>query len=373
MGDPVLAWERQREVMRLLRLHGVVRLADLMARFGCSESTARRDLAALEQRGELRRIHGGATTAEARPPTGPVVDELRTAALGLRTGRGAGPGGTGTVGLLIPQRGYYWERVLDGAQRAAELTGLRLVLGEAPDPQLEEAARVRALLQLDVDALLIAPNLHRLGDTRVLLALREVDRPVVLLERRVPEELAGRAIDSVGSDHARGGRLAGRHLLDRGHRRLGILGWPVSPTYGPVAAGLRDEADEAGATLVEHRVDWCGRIDHPDHPGLVAEGLAALRAAGVTAVVCQPDEAAQWLLEAAGAAGLRVPADLAVLSYDDELCDTVPPLTAVAPAKEDVGFTAVLLCLRRIARLGPSPTASQQVLLRPRLVVRESA
>ncbi|GAB3754852.1 substrate-binding domain-containing protein [Microlunatus parietis] len=368
----MLVRERHREIMRLLRLHGVVRLAELMTRLGCSESTARRDLAALEALGELRRVHGGATTVEDRLPNGPVVDELRTVALGLRTSRGYRPGSTGTVGLLIPQRGYYWARVLAGAQRAAELTGLRLVLGEAPDPQLEEAVRLRTLLQIDVDALLIAPNLHRLGDNRVLEALQEVDQPLVLLERRVPEAFASRAVDSVVSDHAQGGRLAGRHLLDRRHRRLGMLGWPVSPTYEPVLTGLRAVAAAAGATLSEYGLPWLGRIDHPDHPGLVAEGLAVLREQRVTAVVCQPDEAALYLLAAARTAGLRIPDDLAVITYDDELASDELPLTAVAPAKEDVGFTAVMLCLRRIARLGPSPHATQQIALHPRLVVRSS-
>lgn len=368
----MLVRERHREVMRLLRLHGVVRLADLMTRLGCSESTARRDLAALEALGELRRIHGGATTVETRQPSGPVVDELRTVALGLRTNRGHGSGSTGTVGFLIPQRGYYWAKVLAGAQRAAELTGLRLVLGEAPDPQLEEEVRVRTLLQIEVDALLIAPNLHRLGDNRVLEALQDVNRPVVLVERRVPEAFAARGVDSVVSDHAHGGRLAGRHLLDRNHRRLGMLGWPASPTFEPALEGLRAVVADAGATLVEHRLPWLGRIDHPDHRGLVTEGLAALQAQQVTAVVCQPDEAALYLLEAARAAGVRIPEDLAVITYDDELASEELPLTAVAPAKEDVGFTAVMLCLRRIARLGPGPHATQQIALHPRLVVRSS-
>lgn len=358
--------------MRLLRLHGAVRLADVMARIGCSESTARRDLAVLEGLGELRRVHGGAITVEDRQPHGPVVDELRTVALGLRTNRGHGLGSTGTVGLLIPQRGYYWAKVLDGAQRAAELAGLRLVLGEAPDPQLEEEVRVRTLLQLEVDALLIAPNLHRLGDNRVLEALQVVNVPVVLLERRVPESFAARDVDSVTSDHAHGGRLAGRHLLDRNHRRIAMLGWPNSPTYDPVLAGLRTVLAGAGAALVEHPLRWLGRIDHPDHPGQVVEALAELRAQGVTAVLCQPDEAALYLLEATRDSGVRVPEDLAVITYDDELSGAGTPLTAVAPAKEDVGFTAVMLCLRRIARLGPPPYATQQVALLPELVVRAS-
>ncbi|SDS70237.1 DNA-binding transcriptional regulator, LacI/PurR family [Microlunatus soli] len=359
--------------MRLLRLRGAVRLADVMVRIGCSESTARRDLAVLESLGELRRVHGGATTVEDRQSRGPVLDELRTVALGLRTNRGHRFGSTGTVGLLIPQRGYYWAAVLDGAQRAAELTGLRLVLGEAPDPQTDEAVRLRSLLHLEVDALLVAPNLHRLGDTRVLEALQGVDVPVVLLERRVPEAFATRDVDSVTSDHSHGGRLAGRHLLDRGHRRIAFLGWPVSPTYEPVLTGLRTAIDDAGATVVEHPLRWLGRIDHQDHRGQVVEALAALRAQRVTAVLCQPDEAALYLLDAARARGVRIPQDLAVISYDDELSGAAtPPLTAVAPAKQDIGFSAIMLCLRRIARLGPPPHATQQVMLLPDLVIRES-
>ena len=368
----MLVGERQREVMRLLRLHGVVRLADLMTRFGCSESTARRDLAALERLGELRRIHGGATTRDDRQPNGAIVDELRTVAMGLRTSRGHGTGSSGTVGLLIPQRGYYWARVLAGAERAAELAGLRLVLGEAPDPQLDEAVRVRRFLQIEVDALLVAPNLHRLGDNQVVEALLGVELPVVLLERRVPEEFAMRAVDAVVSDHVEGGRLAGRHLLDRGHRTIAMLGWPVSPTYEPVLTGLREVVTAAGATLLEHGLQWLGRVDHPDHRALVADGVAALRAQGVTAVLCQPDEAALYLLDVADAAGMQIPEDLAVITSDDELASTSTPLTAVAPAKEDLGFTAVMLCLRRIARLGPAAPATQQVMLLPQLVIRAS-
>jgi DNA-binding LacI/PurR family transcriptional regulator len=82
-----------------------------------------------------------------------------------------------------------------------------------------------------------------------------------------------------------------------------------------------------------------------------------------TAVVCHPDQAALYLLEAARAAGVRIPADMAVVTYDDELPSPAPPLSAVAPAKQDLGFSAVMLCLRRIAGLGPSPHAMQQVLL----------
>ncbi len=93
----------------------------------------------------------------------------------------------------------------------------------------------------------------------------------------------------------------------------------------------------------------------------------------VTAVICHPDEAALYLLEAARSAGVRIPDDLAVITYDDELTSEETPLTAIAPAKEDVGFSAIMLALRRIARLAPSPHATQQVVLQPRLVIRASA
>lgn len=66
----MLAEERQGRILALLRARGTVRTSELMALFGVSRETIRRDLLELEERGLARRIHGGAALQPAglEPP-----------------------------------------------------------------------------------------------------------------------------------------------------------------------------------------------------------------------------------------------------------------------------------------------------------------
>ncbi len=80
----MLAEERRQHILVLLEQKGAVTVAELCERFGVSEMTVRRDLAALERRGLLRRVHGGAVNARGRsyePPflvrSGQYVEEKR--------------------------------------------------------------------------------------------------------------------------------------------------------------------------------------------------------------------------------------------------------------------------------------------------------
>ncbi len=56
----VFADERQSRIAELVAVHGRVRLADLVALFGVTEPTIRKDLSALQQSGLVKRTHGGA-------------------------------------------------------------------------------------------------------------------------------------------------------------------------------------------------------------------------------------------------------------------------------------------------------------------------
>lgn len=58
------AMERQQLIERMLASHGRVAVVDLASRFDVTTETVRRDLAALEETGVLRRVHGGAVSSE---------------------------------------------------------------------------------------------------------------------------------------------------------------------------------------------------------------------------------------------------------------------------------------------------------------------
>lgn len=62
MDEPIFAEERQRRIAALVAQYGKVRTAQLIGLFGVSEPTLRKDLSILEQRGVLKRTHGGAVS-----------------------------------------------------------------------------------------------------------------------------------------------------------------------------------------------------------------------------------------------------------------------------------------------------------------------
>ena len=64
--EKALAAERRARLRELVRARRVVRLQEVCGELDVSTATARRDLEELEQRGELRRVHGGAVSVESR-------------------------------------------------------------------------------------------------------------------------------------------------------------------------------------------------------------------------------------------------------------------------------------------------------------------
>jgi DNA-binding LacI/PurR family transcriptional regulator len=99
--------------------------------------------------------------------------------------------------------------------------------------------------------------------------------------------------------------------------------------------------------------------------------IAHLQAKGVTAALCFGDREASLVLGAARRAGMSVPADLAIIAYDNEFADVAEiPMTAVSPPRYQLGTLAVQVLLQRL-RLGDAMPV-HQIRLRPRLVVRAS-
>ncbi|MFC7716338.1 substrate-binding domain-containing protein [Nonomuraea recticatena] len=103
----------------------------------------------------------------------------------------------------------------------------------------------------------------------------------------------------------------------------------------------------------------------------VAQVVRAIGDGSVTGLLVHNDEDALLLVQHLRLAGVRIPADVSIVAYDDEVAAlSDPPLTAVAPPKAAVGRSAVDLLVRRIEQ--GSALAAQHVALLPELRVRES-
>jgi LacI family transcriptional regulator len=200
-----------------------------------------------------------------------------------------------------------------------------------------------------------------------LIRLRDHGVPFVVVDPRTPPP---RDVLAVSAAHFTGARSLMTHLVELGHRRVGIIGgprdWLVTDarTAGYVAP-LADvgvlPAPELMRFVVEPTVRHGYRaagelLDLPDRP---------------TALVGFNDKMAAGALQAARERGLRVPADLSVAGFDDIDISRIsqPMLTTVRQPLAEMGRMAVTLLIRRLGHHDPD---ALHVELGTELVVRDS-
>ncbi len=263
-----------------------------------------------------------------------------------RMARALGGGSTQTVALILPDvetkhflaSAYYATVVMHAlAVLKARQIDLKVhsVRTDAP------VALITDLLpQLVVDGLLVAGI--DIQDDAATHTARGM--PLVLLNCG-----SAPAVCVIDADNATGGRLAGAHFLDHGHRALGML-------CGPRAnRNARDRQHGYRAALqargVPVRADWFVHSGFGVREGYaVAQRILSLRKRP-TALFCANDELALGALSALRARGLRCPRDLAVIGFDDmptaQYAD--PPLTTIAQPLEAMVRTALDNLLTLIA------------------------
>ena len=267
------------------------------------------------------------------------------AARALRTGA------TRTVGMVVTDvTNPFFAFVLRGAQAAAWRAGYAVALVDVANDPDRERASFEALRAGSADGFLFFT----------------VEPPAPLGEHVVAIEVGPPGMPSVRFDVERGTELAVGHLLELGHTRIGHLG---SNIEGETFRRRRTRMD---AVLAAHGLE-------PGPRALAAFRFEAARVAALelldaperpTAVFCDDDILAGGVYMAARERGLRIPADLSVIGFDDLPFAQVlePPLTTVAIDAERLGGTAFEVLESLIAGEPPGPDR----VLPAELLVRES-
>lgn len=342
----------------MLRARGAVRVGDLAAELGVSAPTIRRDLVLLESREMLMREHGGATlSGEPSPATRTARDHEEEL----------------VIGMVVPRLQYYFPEVIRGAKAAADAVGARLILRESayesPTRDREQAGLLFA--KSGIHGLLVAPELRGEESQEVVSWLDSLPIPVVLVERQPQPGWVIEQLQWVASDHRRGGQSAVEHLHQQGHRWIGFFGVD-NVTGAQVREGWKEALTAKGIDVQEQLVGPSGAFSNSDASSAFDEVVRRVRNGTLSALIVQPDPDALALSQRCQDQNIRVPDDLAIVAYDDELALMgEPPLSAVRPPKFQVGHQAMMTVVSRIRR-GPD-TAPVELLLRPKLNVRSSS
>jgi DNA-binding LacI/PurR family transcriptional regulator len=171
-------------------------------------------------------------------------------------------------------------------------------------------------------------------------------------------------------DDRAGARAAVQHLLDLGHRRIGLIGGPRGRRSAARRLQGYTAAHRANGLPVDTRLIVGG--DYTVEAGLNGVRRLLQLSSPPTAILAANDTMAMGALRGIHAAGLRCPDDVAVVGIGDPpfMAFATPPLTTVALPVEEAGRRAAERLLERIRG---GETSSRAELLPCTLIVRESS
>jgi LacI family xylobiose transport system transcriptional regulator len=283
---------------------------------------------------------------------------------GYRRRRGPGGGRSSMIDLVFHELDSAWAiEVIRGVENVARAEGLSVVLTESGGEQTPREAWVDAVLaRQSTAAILVFSDLA--PEQRARLAARDI--PFVVVD---PAGDPGPDMPAVGSANWNGGLAATRHLIELGHRRIGVIGGPRPVLCSKARIdGYTSALDAAGIEIdpalirygdfhVESGRDRGRELLRLDDPP--------------TAIFAGSDLQAMGLYEAARELGVRIPEDLSVVGYDDlPVARWVgPPLTTVRQPLTEMAEEATRMALA-LAR-GERP-ANLRLDLATDLVVRRS-
>jgi LacI family transcriptional regulator len=273
---------------------------------------------------------------------------------------------TNTLALVITDiTNPFFTTLARGVEDTASDAGYTVIFCNTDESDVEERKYLQVLLQQQVDGILLVPAR---STSTSLEVIRKQDTPVVVLDRRIPP---GENVDVVRCENEDGAYRLTRLLIDLGHERIAILSGPMGvSTAEDRLMGYQRAIAETG---------------QPPNPDLIiygefnqASGYAMLQCLLTaqprpTAIFAANNMIGIGALNAIRDANLRVPDDIAMVSFDDLPANllTFPFFTVAAQPAYDMGRTATQLLLARLA--GQVPDAYQEIILPVEMIVRHSS
>ncbi len=290
-----------------------------------------------------------------------AINELKfrpnQAARSLASGR------TRTLAFILPDIcNPFYPEMVRGAMESASQAAYDLFLANIDNDPLKEIEYIESFVDRGVDGLIIATSdLSSLQAGRI----KDLDIHVVIVDR----ELQGLDRDLVIVDNTNCAYMATSHLLDLGHRRIGvILGPEQTMTARKRLDGAKAALSERG--LFDEELVRFGSYSFESGFETMREMLEGAEPPG--GVFCANDLLAIGAIKAVQEYGLKVPEDISIIGIDDIMLSRLisPSLTTVRQPTFDLGATAARMVVERIK--GVEKGIHRKVILPGRLIVRNS-
>lgn len=306
----------------------------------------------------------------------PVSPELRTKILRIAKENHYVPNMLGkqlktktsmTIGVIIPSiTNQFYSSIILGVEEIARNNDYQVLLCNSFQDASLEDKYIQAMFEKQVRGLVISSIS---SDKKQLKHFIDMGLNVVALDQKT--DMAD--VCEVDFDYRKGGYMAARHLIDKGHRRIAYVTAPLDrPSRIGICDGYLSAMKEAGlAPLVQEGggEPYSGTYEFENGKELTRK-LLRREGEKPTAVFACNDMTAFGVVSELSAHGLNVPDDMSVMGFDGiEFGQMLtPPLTTILQPTYEMGRLACGMLLDMLQ--GTKPAAG--VMLQPKLLERGS-
>ncbi len=273
---------------------------------------------------------------------------------------------TRTVGVLVPQLDHPFFSALSFAiEKTLSANDYYTFMCSAEESHAQESRYIKMMLRQRVDGIILVPTTH--SKESVELAL-EQSIPIVIADRDLPD--LALPVNRVLVDNFQGGYLGVQHLLQLGHRRIGLIGSPLHSE--PIGKRIRGALKAFSEWGIEHNPALLITGDQQQFEmGYLGAKQLLQQMPRPTAIFALTDVMAIGVMHAAYEYGMVLPGDLSVVGFDDIPLASyvVPALTTIAQPIYVMGETAARILLRHMQ---DNNQPVETIKLEARLVVRNS-
>ena len=281
----------------------------------------------------------------------------------LNTFKSHEPKRANSIGIIAPYLSrWYFAKVIQGAEQALSEAGLDLLVYNINQNEDRHRIFQDEYLRGRIDALI-----------SISLPLNETEFQSIL-DLNIPTALVGTGdprVASIRIDDVAGAKTATQHLVNQGHKRIGLIGGMINDSYKfPVPRdrrkGFLEVLEESGLEF-DPMHEVIGDFQAPTAVQAMGELLA--RRNRPTAIFCESDEMAIGALHAIKRHGLIVPDDISIVGFDNHEMAEYFDLTTIEQPVQMMGEMAAWSIMEKLKK----PDSDMPNLTLPTsLVVRNS-
>lgn len=283
-------------------------------------------------------------------------------AKGLRTGR------TNTIGLMIADiANPFFGKLGREIENEASLHGYRVMFCSSDENAQKSKQQIQILQQGQVDGFIISPPA---GSIDQIQALEKSKTPYVLIDRYFPE------IDSnyIVVDNFQAAYDATLHLIKRGYQKIACVTINVELiNMNQRLEGYKKALIDSGHEVTDDMIKILPFSHEKDD---VLEAVKQLVADNnrADAILFSTSKVGIMGLESIHSLGVKIPCDMAVVSFDDPDAYKIsdPPVTAIAQPLNEIGRQSVRVLMEMIQNRKNKPV-HQKIVLKTNFIVRQSS